>query len=92
MKQIQDLMKRNIKLIAVGLLFSVASCSFTTKDFNDPDKDKLLLDLISYVLERGHYDAKDMDDTFSIGVYDDYLDALDPFRRVLLQKDVDEFY
>ena len=91
MKQIQDLMKRNIKLIAVGLLFSVASCSFTTKDFNDPDKDKLLLDLISYVLERGHYDAKDMDDTFSIGVYDDYLDALDPFRRVLLQKDVDEF-
>lgn len=91
MKQIQDLMKRNIKLIAVALLFSVASCSFTTKNFDDPDKDKLLLDLISYVLERGHYDAKDMDDAFSIGVFDDYIDALDPFRRVFLQKDVDEF-
>lgn len=91
MKQILDYMKRNIKLIAVALLFSAASCSFTTKNFDDPDKDKLLLDLISYVLERGHYDAKDMDDTFSEGVFDDYMDALDPFRRVLLQKDVDEF-
>ena len=91
MKQIQVLMKRNIKLIAVALLFSVASCSFTTKNVEDPDKDKLLLDLISYVLERGHYDAKDMDDAFSEGVFDDYMDALDPYRRVLLQKDVDEF-
>ena len=49
------------------------------------------MDLISYVLERGHYDAKDMDDAFSEGVFDDYMDALDPYRRVLLQKDVDEF-
>ena len=84
-------MKRNLKLIALALLFSVASCSFTTKNFDDPDKDKLLLDLITYVLERGHYDARDMDDAFSEAVFDDYLDALDPFRRVLLQKDVDEF-
>jgi carboxyl-terminal processing protease len=91
MKQIQDRMKRNMKLIAVALLFSVASCSFTTKNIEDPDKDKLLLDLISYVLERGHYDAKDMDDAFSEGVFDDYMDALDPYRRVLLQKDVNEF-
>lgn len=84
-------MKRNLKLIALVLLSSVASCSFTTKSFDDPDKDKLLLDLIAYVLNRGHYDAKDMNDDFSAAVFDDYIDALDPFRRFFYQKDIEEF-
>ncbi len=84
-------MKRNLKLIALALLFSVASCSFTTKSFDDPDKDKLLLDLITYVLDRGHYDARNMDDTFSEGVFEDYIDALDPYRRFFHKKDIEEF-
>ena len=84
-------MKRNLKLIALMLLFSVASCSFTTKSFDDPDKDKTLLDLISYLLERGHYDAKDIDDVFSASVFDDYIDALDPYRRFFYKKDILEF-
>lgn len=91
MKQTLEFMKRNLKLIALALLFSAASCSFTTKSFDDPDKDKLLIDLITYVLERGHYDAKDMDDAFSEAVFDSYMDALDPFKRVLLQKDIEDF-
>lgn len=89
--QITDFMRRNLKLIALVLLFSVASCSFTTKTFDDPDKDKTLLDLISYLLERGHYDAKDINDEFSVGVFEDYIDALDPYRRFFYQKDIEEF-
>lgn len=84
-------MKRNLKLIALLLLFSVASCSFTTKSFDDPDKDKTLLDLIAYLLERGHYDAKDINDEFSANVFDDYIDALDPYRRFFYKKDIEEF-
>ena len=84
-------MKRNFKFAVLALLFSAASCSFTTKDFNNPDKDKLLIDLISYVLERGHYDAKDLDDNFSQAVFEDYIDALDPFKRYFYQKDIEEF-
>ncbi|WP_405201342.1 carboxy terminal-processing peptidase [Dokdonia sp. LLG6352-1] len=84
-------MKRNLKLIALVLLFSVASCSFTTKSFDDPDKDKTLLDLIAYLLERGHYDAKDINDEFSANVFDDYIDALDPYRRFFYKKDIEEF-
>ena len=52
-------MKRNPKILVVLLLMAVASCSFTTKSFDDPDKDKVLIDLITYVLNQGHYDAKD---------------------------------
>jgi len=84
-------MMRNIKLIALTVLLSAASCSFTTPTFDDPDKDKLLIDLITFVLERGHYNNADMDDTFSEGVFEAYIDALDPYRRYFLAKDIKDF-
>lgn len=86
-------MKRNYKILILVLLMAVASCSFTTKSFesNDPNKDKLLIDLITYVLERGHYDAKVIDDNFSKSVYQDYLMALDPLKRFFYQEDIEEF-
>ena len=89
--QIHHFMKRNLKLIGLALLFSAASCSFTTKSFDDPDKDKTLIDLITYVLERGHYDAKDINDDFSENVFTDFIDALDPDRRYFYKKDIEEF-
>ncbi len=87
------LMKRNYKILILVLLMAVASCSFTTKTFeaNDPDKDKLLIDLITYVLERGHYDAKEVNDEFSKGVYKDYLTAMDPLKRFYYKEDIEEF-
>ena len=84
-------MKKNVALSLMVLLVAVASCSFTNKSFENDDKDKLLLDLISYVLERGHYEPKDIDDTFSANIYADFLDILDPTKRYFLQSDIDEF-
>src|SRR5690606_8146206 len=93
MMKLTLLMKRNYKILILVLLMAVASCSFTTKSFesNDPNKDKLLIDLITYVLERGHYDAKVIDDNFSKSVYQDYLMALDPLKRFFYQEDIEEF-
>ncbi len=84
-------MRRNFKYMALMLLFAVASCSFTTKDFNDPNRDKNLIDLINYVLSRAHYDYKDLNDSFSQNVFDDYIEALDPFKRYFYKKDYKEF-
>ncbi|MFD0977664.1 carboxy terminal-processing peptidase [Salinimicrobium gaetbulicola] len=84
-------MKRNYKLLVLVLLFAAASCSFTTKTFNDPNKDKTLIELIAYVLENGHYDAKDLNDSFSKEVYSDYLEAIDPLKRYLYASDIEEF-
>ena len=89
--QIHHFMKRNFKLIGLAILFSAASCSFTTKSFDDPDKDKTLIDLIVYVLESGHYDARAINDDFSEQVYNDFIDAIDPYRRYFYKKDLDEF-
>lgn len=84
-------MKRNINILLLTLLLAFASCSFTTKTFENNDKDKLLVQLITYVLEQGHFDPKSMDDDFSEGVFNDYLEQLDPFKRYFLKSDIKEF-
>ncbi len=84
-------MKRNFALGFLVILIAVASCSFTSKSFESSDKDKLLLDLITYVLERGHYEPKDINDDFSANVFDDFIDIIDPTKRYFLKEDILEF-
>ena len=84
-------MKRNYKILLLVLLLAFASCSFTSKTFDDPDKDKRLIGLISYVLEEGHYSPKEFNDAFSEQVFEGYLKQLDPFKRYFYQSDIKEF-
>ncbi len=86
-----SIMKKNLKILLLAVFVSAASCSFTTKQFNDPNKDKLLLDLITYVLEKGHYQPKDIDDQFSKHLYNRFLEQLDPLKRYFLASDIEEF-
>ncbi|OED37885.1 tail-specific protease, partial [Flavobacteriaceae bacterium (ex Bugula neritina AB1)] len=74
------------------VIVSVVSCSFTTKnEKEDPGKDQILIDLISYVLSKGHYDAKNINDDFSKEVFADYIVALDPLKRYFYESDIEEF-
>jgi len=84
-------MKRNYKLLLLVLLMAFASCSFTTKKFSDPNKDKLLIQLITYVLDQGHFNPKDINDDFSQHVFNNYLNQLDPFKRYFYESDIKEF-
>ncbi len=84
-------MKRNLVYISTLLLVAVASCSFTNKSFENDDKDKLLLDLITYVLEKGHYEPKEINDDFSVSVFEDFIDVIDPTKRYFLASDIAEF-
>ena len=72
-------------ILVSGLVFG-----FNLKN-EDPNKDKLLLEIISYVLERGHYSPKAINDTFSKEVYEDYLNNLDGQHRFFLQSDINSF-
>lgn len=85
------LLKRNYILLLLALLLAFASCSFTTKTFNDPDKDKLLIQLITYVLEQGHFSPKDINDDFSNNVFEAYLNQIDPYKRYFYEADIKEF-
>ena len=86
-------MKRNYKIILVVVCISVTLFAFkmNASKANDPEKDKLLLELLTFVIEKGHYSPAPIDDTFSKGVYKDYIQALDPSKRFFLQSDIDEF-
>lgn len=86
-----QLMKKNFKVLLLAVFVAAASCSFTTKSFDDPEKDKLLVDLITYVLDKWHYDAADLDDSFSISVHQKFIEGIDPIKRYFLQSDIDEF-
>ena len=87
----KEIMKRNYKILLLVLMLAFASCSFTTKTFEDPDKDKLLMQLITYVLEEGHFSPKELNDDFSKQVFTAYLDQLDPFKRYFYASDIKEF-
>ncbi len=92
MNAILRFMKRNYKILVVVALLAVALFSFMPKkQAADPEKDKLLLELLTFVIEKGHYDPAAIDDTFSQGVYKDYIQGLDPSKRFFLQSDIDQF-
>ena len=87
-------MKRNYKILLVIAALSIGLLSFTLipkQKATDPEKDKLLIELLTFVIEKGHYNPAAIDDAFSKGVYKDYLNALDPSKRFFLQSDIDEF-
>ena len=86
-------MKRNYKLLLVVLAVSLGLFAFkgALDPKGDPEKDKMLLELLTFVIERGHYDPAAIDDNFSKGVYKEYIEALDPSKRFFIQADIDEF-
>jgi carboxyl-terminal processing protease len=96
MNAILSFMKRNYRLLVFVAVLAVALWSFMPKQptvdaGTDPDKDKLLLELITFVIEKGHYSPAAIDDTFSKGVYKSYLESIDPTKRFFIQEDMDEF-
>jgi carboxyl-terminal processing protease len=84
-------MKRNFKVVLLITALSAILWSFVPNKKEDPEKDKLLLELLTFVLEKGHYDPIAMDDTFSKSVYKEYINTIDPSRRFFVQSDLDEF-
>ncbi|MCB9425646.1 MAG: carboxy terminal-processing peptidase [Flavobacteriales bacterium] len=63
----------------------------TNQNNEGPEKDKLLIELITSFIARYHYDPATVDDEFSKGVYKDYINALDPTKVFFLESDIKEF-
>uniref|UniRef100_UPI00404953C1 carboxy terminal-processing peptidase n=1 Tax=Flavobacterium sp. TaxID=239 RepID=UPI00404953C1 len=92
MIQIANFMKRNYKVILLVTILSAVLWSFVPSNKKeDPEKDKVLIELLSLVLERGHYSPVVMNDDFSKKVYAKYLQGIDPTKRFFIQSDLDEF-
>ena len=85
-------LKNNLVILFLVTLLAVTSCSFTSKNYDeDSDKDQILIELITHVIEQGHFDMKELDDDFSKAVFKDYIKGLDPIKRHFLKSDFEDF-
>lgn len=75
--------------ILISLIF--ISWKFSEVKFEDPNKDKLLVELLKYVLDKGHYQSTELNDEFSENVFDKYLELLDPQKKYFFATDINEF-
>ena len=75
-------------VVSLVIYFEVSNTKFSS---DEPNKDKLLVDLVSYVLDKLHYDPKIINDDFSINVYEDFIEAVDSQKRFLLKSDIELF-
>ncbi len=84
-------MNKNFFTLLIAFIMCLASCSFVSKDFDTSDKDNLIIQLITYVLDQAHYLDKEINDEFSEKVFDTFLENLDPYKRYFYASDIEEF-
>lgn len=91
MKRLIAFMKKNYKIILATLLLCAGLLSFNVFKKEDTEKDKVLVELLVFVLKQAHYSSVDINDEFSKAMFDTYIDNLDSSKRYFLQSDIDEF-
>tara|TARA_B000000557_G_scaffold254327_1_gene244315 strand:+ start:970 stop:3081 length:2112 start_codon:yes stop_codon:yes gene_type:complete len=82
-------MKKNIITVLISFVICFVSCNSISKNFESDDKDSLVIQLITYVLDQAHYLDIEIDDNFSEKVFDSFLENIDPYKRYLYQSDID---
>ena len=84
-------MKRKITLLMLFFSLVFASWKLSTPNFENSGKDKLLIEVIKYVLDKYHYNSIEINDEFSKEMFITYLDLLDNQKKYFLASDIREF-
>ena len=81
---------RFISTLFIGFFSLLLLLNFSV-GIPNPEKDKLLIEVIAYVLERGHFSPKEINDEFSGNVFRTYIEGIDGQHRFFLQSDINNF-
>jgi carboxyl-terminal processing protease len=81
-------MKKYTKVLLVVALVIGVSFSFSF-DERKPDRDRILLGLLTEILEKYHYSPSELNDDFSVKFYNEYLESIDFSKRYLIKSDID---
>ena len=88
-------MKKNafyiVTIIVFGFYLLTANSIPSKKEFVSNDKDRLLIELISHVIQRGHFNVKSLNDDMSEQIFHTYLESIDGQKKYFLQSDYREF-
>ena len=87
-------MKTKIIIPFLSLFLLINGLSFANPTIikkQDPEKDKVLIYVLNYMLTRGHYVQKELNDDFSEKVFNNFIAGLDPSKRYFTKNDIKEF-
>lgn len=73
------------------LVFALTLLSFNQQQDKTTEKDKVLISILKYSLTTNHYQPQEINDDFSIKIFNDFIEGLDPTKRYFLQSDIEEF-
>ena len=83
-------MKLRISIIITLITIAIFGFKLNNEKFSDPEKEKVLLEIVKYVVERGHYSSIQIDDDLSLKIFDDFINKLDPQKRFFTLSDIKE--
>ncbi len=90
-KYLKFMKLRAFKLAAIAaIVISVSFFVFGNRSQSDELRRDLLVKVISFAIENGHYDPGDINDEFSEKAFYTYLDMMDYGKRFLIREDVRE--
>ena len=81
-------MSLRFSIIITILSLSIFGFTLKKNKLSDPDKEKVLLEIVKYVVEKGHYNSIELDDNFSVKIFDDFISKLDPQKRFFTVNDI----
>lgn len=81
---------RSFKVIGIVFLFVAVSIVFlAARSSSDDLRRDLLVKVISFAVNSGHYNPGDINDKFSEKAYDIYIERIDFAKRFLLHEDIE---
>ena len=83
-------MKLRISIIITFITIAIFGFKLNSEKLSDPEKEKVLLEIVKYVVERGHYSSIQIDDDLSLKIFDDFINKLDPQKRFFTLRDIKE--
>ena len=82
-------MKHKYLFLIIPLIF--IGFTFSDKKFSDPNKDRLLIEIVKYVVEKGHYNKIEINDDVSEKIFSSFINQFDSQKRFFLKSDIKNF-
>ena len=80
-------MKRQInRYLKIFFVFVIVSISYSNNEF-----EKIVISLSNKIITKWQYSPHEIDDIYSILVYDDFINKMDYERKYFLKSDIDKF-
>ena len=78
-------------LLALGITGFASLFFLKSEEQPNPEKEALIQQAVYLAMTQAHLSPVEIDDTFSLGVYKEFINSLDGRKRFFTKQDLDEF-